>query len=100
MSEGWISLHRKIRKNWVWQDAEFLKIWVDLLLSANHADKKILINGHLVEVKRGEFVTSLKKLAKEYNYSIKRIRRFLILCELDSMIVLKNVSKMDTHNYM
>lgn len=86
MAEGWISLHRKIKKHWIWQNSEYLKIWIDLLLRANHEEKKVLFNDELVVVKRGEFITSLKKLAKENNCSIGKIRNTLDKLEYDTMI--------------
>ena len=55
MSCGWIKLHRKLQDCWIWQENEpFDKrsAWVDLLLSANHSDKKILFNGELIRVYR------------------------------------------------
>lgn len=56
MSYGWISIHRKIQDNLIWNDKPFNRgaAWVDLLLLANHEDKKVLFNGSIINVKRGE----------------------------------------------
>jgi len=91
--EGWISLHRKIKKHWIWEDPEYLKVWIDLLLRANHEKKKILFNKELIEVERGQFITSLKKLALENKCSIGKIRRILDLLESDTMIERKTTRK-------
>lgn len=84
--KGWIKLHRRVLKHWVFQDAEYFKFWIYLLLDVNHEDKKMLWNKNLIEVKRGEKITSLKKLAEEFNCSREKVRRFLNLLETDSMI--------------
>ena len=52
MAEGWIKLYRSIRKNWIWEDSQKLKCWLDILLQANHQDKKILIGNELILIQR------------------------------------------------
>lgn len=93
MSNGWICLHRCIQKHWIWQDANRFKWWVDLLLRANHEDKKVLIESTLVECKRGELITSLYALAKDWGVSRDVVRHFLQLLESDNMIVRKVATK-------
>lgn len=86
MSEnGWIKIHRKIRNNWVWDNPEFLKAWIDILLMVNHQDKKTTVNGKLVTIKRGEKLTSIVKLADRWGWSRNRVKRFLNLLEQDEM---------------
>ena len=60
MSYGWISIHRKIQDNLIWNDKPFNRgaAWVDLLLLANHEDKKVLFNGSIIEVKSCLLYTS------------------------------------------
>lgn len=94
MKNGWICLHRCITKHWIWQDANRFKWWVDLLLRANHEDKKILFDGVLTEVKRGQFITSLSKLAMEWGVNRDTVRRFLDMLESDTMITRKSTHKM------
>ena len=52
---GWIRLYRSIRKHWLWEDAEKLKWWIDILLHANHQDRKVLIGNELMNIERGSF---------------------------------------------
>ncbi|WP_069649662.1 hypothetical protein [Caloranaerobacter ferrireducens] len=89
MNQGWISLHRKIAEHWIWVSNEpFDKrsAWIDLLLLANHEDKKILLGNELVEVKRGEHITSEYILAQRWGWSRKKVRNFLQLLAEDGMI--------------
>ena len=88
MGKGWISIHREIQDSWVWKDEPFSKgqAWVDMLLTANHEDKKIYINGKIVTIKRGQFHTSIVKLADRWQWNRKKVDRFLKCLENDSMI--------------
>ena len=94
MSKGWICLHRCIQEHWIWQDANRFKWWVDLLLRANNKDAKVLIDGSLMDCKRGQFITSLGKLAEEWMVSRDTVRRFLDALESDTMIARKSTHKM------
>ena len=89
MSIGWIKLHRKLQDCWIWLEKEpFDKrsAWVDLILTANHSDKKILFNGELITVKRGQILTSIRKLAERWKWSYDKTSRFLKLIESDGML--------------
>lgn len=84
---GWISLHRQIRNHWIWDDAEKLKWWLDILLLTNHTDKKSLYNNEVILIKRGTFKTSEVKLSERWGVSRNTIRKFLKLLESDEMII-------------
>ena len=89
LSSGWIKLYRKLQDCWIWLDKEpFDKrsAWVDLLLTANHSDKKILFNGELITVKRGQILTSVRKLSAKWKWSVNKVYRFLKLLEDDEML--------------
>ena len=55
----------------------------------NHEDKKVLINGKLETIKRGQRITSLNKLAERWKWSRKKVTNFLNLLEEDGMIIAK-----------
>lgn len=59
----------------------------------NHADNKTMIDGKLVTVKRGQRITSLRKLGDRWNWSLTKVDAFLKLLEEDKMIVLKKDTK-------
>jgi len=90
---GWIAINRSITNHWVWTNTTYLKLWVDFLLRANYETNKVLINSRVVILQRGQFITSLTKLSKEYKCSIGKIRHFLNLLQNDSMIELKTTRK-------
>ncbi|MDU7925289.1 MAG: DNA replication protein DnaD [Finegoldia magna] len=92
MTYGWISIHRKIQQSDIWLDKEpFDKrsAWIDLIIMANHEDRQVLFDGKFIEVKRGEKITSLRKLSEKWKWSRNKVKRFLKLLESGSMIELK-----------
>lgn len=95
MPQGWISVHRSIWDSWVWRDKPFSKgqAWIDLILMANHEDKKTMIGNQLIVVERGKFITSEVKLSDRWGWSRKKVREFLRLLESDKMLTKKATTK-------
>lgn len=85
---GWIKLHRKIQDCFIWNDKPYDKAraWIDLLLSAMHRDKKIMIDGNVVIIGRGSFMTSRLKLADRWGWSIKKVDAYLNMLEKEKMV--------------
>jgi hypothetical protein len=97
--DGWIKLHRQIQEHWLWQSKKpFDKrsAWIDLLLLANHEDNKVLLGNELITIKRGEHVTSERKLAERWGWSKTKVRRFLKILENDSMILVQKPNQKRT----
>ncbi|MFV3013601.1 DnaD domain-containing protein [Clostridium botulinum] len=93
--KGWISLYRAMEDGWLWEDKPFARgqAWIDLLLQANHKDKKTFSKGELVIVKRGSFLTSDQLLADRWGWSRKKVRTFLEVLVKEQMIELKRSPK-------
>lgn len=90
MDKGWIKLNRQIQEHWIWNDPEKLKAWLDILLLANHEAKKVGMREGLITIRRGQFITSIGKLADRWKWSRERVRRYLKLLERDGMITRKS----------
>lgn len=86
MASGWIQIHRKIRDCWIWENPLYLKAWIDILFSANYKDKKIPFDGKIITIKRGQFVTSQRKLGKQWGCSVKTVRKILLMLESEEMV--------------
>ena len=87
-SMGWIKLHRKINECWIWEEKPFDKAraWIDLLLLANHSDKKLLFNGNVVTVKKGQYLTSIRKLSERWGWSYDKVSRFIKVLVSEDML--------------
>lgn len=85
---GYIKLHRQIQDCWIWDSGRFDKrsAWIDLLMLANHRDKKFMFNGKSVVITRGQFMTSIRKLAVRWEWSTSTVFEFLKILEDDNMI--------------
>ncbi|WP_154694068.1 GntR family transcriptional regulator, partial [Enterococcus faecium] len=89
MAEGWVKLHRSITENWIWDNPQYLKWWLDLILMANHKEKKILFNGSFKKVDVGQRITSEQKLAERWGVSRNTVRKFLSLLVEDDMVLVR-----------
>jgi hypothetical protein len=70
---GWIKLHRQI-VDWEWYtDHNTFRVFIHLLLTANHKDKKY----RGIELKAGSIVTSRDILAMSTGLSVRQIRTAL-----------------------
>jgi hypothetical protein len=92
---NWIKLSRDIQKHWVFSDAEKFKAWCVILMSVNYVDNKDLIDGELIECKRGQSLYSLNSWAKRFGgkWSIQKVRTFFKLLEKDLMITTQGLRK-------
>lgn len=90
MDKGWIKLSRQIQDHWIWNDSEKLKAWLDLLMLANIESKKCAMREGLVTIRRGQYVTSIGKLADRWKWSKEKVRRFMNILERDGMITRKS----------
>lgn len=92
---GWQKIYRDIQDHWLWEDKPFSRgqAWIDLILLVNHEDNKTLIDGELIEVKRGSKITSLRKLADQWGWSTTKVKKFLELLQKEQMIKFESDNK-------
>lgn len=98
MSQGYIKLHRQLQECWLWTEDRFSRgqAWIDLLLMANHKDKKFPINDEIKIIQRGQFVTSKRKLADKWKWNRRTVDVFLNLLAKDEMITMECTTKYTT----
>jgi len=88
-TNGWIKLHRKMLE-WEWyNDSNTFRLFIHLLLLANHEKKR----WRGIEINRGELVTGRKKLAKELMLSERKIRTSLMRLKSTNEIAIKTTNK-------
>jgi hypothetical protein len=88
---GYIKLYRDINAHWIWKSPHRLQWWIDILLTVNHADAKVMIRGQLVKCKRGQSVMSLDTWATRWGTTKKTVKRFFELLESDNMLEYENI---------
>jgi len=93
MSEGWIKLHRKIMESQIWCNPIGLKIWVWILLKANHSEKPNWVNMSTgrgtttIRVFQGQFIYGRKSAAKELKLPESTVRNWIKKLEDFGMIL-------------
>ena len=99
---GWIKISTDIAKHWIWNDAERLKWWIDILFMASWKDNKQLVGKKLVSLRRGQLVASISFLCKRWGRSRSMVEPFLNLLHEEGMIskeIGNNVSIITVLNY-
>lgn len=99
--EGWISLHRKIRKNPIFNDMELLRLWLICLTEATHKAREQIVGRQTVHLEPGEFVTGRFDLEQMYNAGLKRdqqkspktVWRWLEALENGDFLTIKTTNK-------
>lgn len=89
MAKGYIKLHRQIQDCEIWVNSEPYDVrsaWVDLLMLANHRDKETIFDYKPLTIKRGQYLTSVRKLAERWGWSKNRVLKYLRLLENLQMI--------------
>src|SRR3990170_5064032 len=89
MSEGFIVLYRKIL-NWEWwDDPNTFRLFLYLLLTANHEEGK----WHGQIIKRGQLITGRYKLAKATKLSPRSVRTCLSHLKSTNEVAIESASK-------
>ena len=87
--DGWIKLHRKMIK-WEWfTDVNTCHLFMYCILRANHTDEK----WRGIEIKRGQFITSLDKLSSATGLSVRQIRTALNKLAMTNELTSKATNK-------
>lgn len=99
MANGYILLHRQIWENDIWQEKEpFDKrsAWIDLLMMTNYYDCKSVKGMSVVNVKRGQLLTSYNHLAERWHWSKSKVFRYMKQLAKRGMIDLRNVNETES----
>lgn len=84
---GWIKLHRKMLDNpIIMKDAEYLAVWMYLLLNATHAEYPALFKGKKIMLQPGQLITGRKSIAEELSVNESKVRRIMDAFENDQQI--------------
>lgn len=65
MNQGWIKLYREVLDRELWHDVTTFRLFLYLLLNATHKDG-VKVNG--IELKRGQWIRSYRKIAQDLAY--------------------------------
>ena len=94
----WIKLYRDITKHWVFDDANYLKAWITILIETNHEKHGTVIKGTPVICERGQKAYSTTTWAKLFGngWTRQKVRTFFKHLELDNMIIIEELKTITT----
>ncbi len=96
MQQGWIRLYRSMLDNDLWRERRVFsraEAWLDLLLTTNFADRKIMIAGQRITVKAGQNLNTTKYWADRWGWSRGKVKKFLDDLKEDQTINYETTSK-------
>lgn len=91
MKDGYIKLHRKVLDSAVYKESDYLSVWVHCLMRAGYKDKEMIYNNRKLIIKRGQFIISRKKMAKETGVQESKVERVLKYLKSEQMIEQQNL---------
>ena len=86
--DGWFKLHRAINKHWIYKDAEYLKVWIEMLVRARYSPDPStdIIEGQLITLNYSEFIYGRNKWSERLGISEQRLRTLMKKLLKDKMI--------------
>lgn len=85
---AYVGIDRGIVDHWIYQDAEYFKVWFEMLYRARYSSEpsKELIDGEIVNVGYGEFIYGRKSWSERLKVSEQRLRTLIKTLKSDNMI--------------
>jgi len=87
--QGWIKLHRGFKDFEWYQDASTVRVFLHLLITANHKEAKWQGN----VIRRGQLIASHASLAKDLGLTIQNVRTSLSKLKKSENLTIKSTSK-------
>ena len=91
--KGWITLHRKLLENPISCKADYLSVWVHLLLMASHEETSFIWNNKKQILRKGQLLTGRKKLSKQTGVTESQIYKILKYLEMEQQIEQQKTTK-------
>lgn len=91
---GWIKLHYQMLESDIWTSKEPFtarSAFIHVLLSANWKDGKVYHDGKAITIKRGQWLTSIRKLSDTFHWGVHRVYRWLDMMEKFGMVTTENL---------
>lgn len=78
LNDGWVKIHRKVLQNpVVMKDADYLAVWIFLLLNAVYIETPSMFAGEKIALKPGQLITSRRVIAEKLSVSESKVLRIL-----------------------
>ncbi|THF83715.1 hypothetical protein [Cohnella fermenti] len=90
MVENFLPVNRNIQKHWIYRDAQYFHVWMDMLFRARFSADPVaeLIEGQQVQINYGEFVFGRQAWSERLGIGEQRLRTLIAKLVDDDMIEL------------
>jgi len=85
-NNGWVCLHRRLLEHPRFQDGDWLKIWIYLLMEATHKERRAIFNGKTITLKAGQLITGRYKIARNTGVNSASVYRILQTLKIEHQI--------------
>lgn len=95
--QNFLPLSREVREHWIYKDAEYLQVWIEMLFRARYSiePKTDIYEGVLYTLNYGEFIFGYKSWSEELSISYQRLRGLIKKLITENMIIkVKATSKL------
>lgn len=85
---AFVGIDREIENHWIYQDAEYFKVWFEILLRARFSNEpeKTMMEGKLIIIERGQFIFGRISWSKRLGVSEQRLRTLFKKLSDDGMV--------------
>lgn len=95
MHHGYVKFYRSLKDSSFYLDSEYVHLWVHLLLSVNHAEKRLKLekSDKFLTILPGQILTSRKSLTEQTGIHRSKVERILKAFESEQQIEQQTFSK-------
>jgi len=92
-NSGWISIHRKLLNNPIFDNANALKVWVWCLLKAGFTEKDTYLGLVKIHLEKGQFIFGRHTASVELKMKPSTVWSYMLLLKGDSYLDIKTTNK-------
>jgi hypothetical protein len=93
MYRGYVKLWRKLEDSQIFQNEKALKIWIWILIRANHKENTVMFGRQKILIHKGEFIMGLNKASEHLNLAKSTIHFWVNYLKDLGKVELKKTNK-------
>ena len=99
---GYVKVSRAIFSHGMFKEEPYTEVqaWIWFICGASYKDDTVRVGHLIIDVKRGEYVASIRFLAKKFKWTTSRVKRFLDRLTRGKMVTTKATQGITSINLM
>jgi len=91
-NSGFVMLFRSVRETDIWRD-QYMRYYLDLLMEASYERRLYRFGDHQLQLERGQYVTTYRRLATRWTKNLSWVSRFLKRLERSGLVRLEKLPR-------